>query len=143
MTGRTVSALALLAALIGWATPSLADGALAIGMPNSDPNRGFRWVAQVNHDDPATYVMSKCHEVDNPKIGAACKLIATFQDECVAISVDAGPTDPVKAVGWVIAPDAETAKNGAIAMCDGMRKGRGTPCHLDGTPGFFCDGSAK
>ena len=141
--GRRIAALAVFAAAVGWASSSLAEGALALGMPENDPNRGFRWSIHVNTPDAGTVAMQDCHAAKNPKIGAACKLIRTFSDQCVAVAVNADGPVPVSAAGWAIEKDSESARRAAIAMCEGMRHGRGIPCILDGETALLCDGSAK
>jgi hypothetical protein len=126
--GRRIAALAVFAAAVGWASSSLAEGALALGMPENDPNRGFRWSIHVNTPDAGTVAMQDCHAAKNPKIA-------------VAVNAD-GPV-PVSAAGWAIEKDSESARRAAIAMCEGMRHGRGIPCILDGETALLCDGSAK
>lgn len=140
---RTIAFLALLGVVVAWTSASLAEGALAVGMPEGNPNKGFRWSAWVNSADAAAKALEDCRNARNPKIGAACVLIGTFSDQCVAIAANAAPNVAVTGAGWAIAPDSETATKRAIAQCDMMRKGRGQPCALDGQEALYCDGSAK
>jgi hypothetical protein len=140
---RAIAASVLFVAALAWATVAQAGGALAVGMPDGVPNKGFKWDLRVNTADAATKVMEDCRAAKNPRTGAACKLIDTFEDKCVAITSNGEPTAPVTAAGWAIAPDRVTAVNQALAKCDAMRKGRGAMCRLDGENSLLCDGDAK
>ena len=133
------------------AGPSIADGALAVAMPVSgDPNQGFHYSMQLDArdaDTAASHVMSSCRAADNPKIGAACRLIATFHDQCVALALNGDATDtsihdaPLVGVGWAIEKDTATATSVAIAECEKMRNGRQKACLILGQ--VHCDGTAK
>jgi hypothetical protein len=140
---RAIAASVVLVAALAWANGSLAQGALAVGIPDGNPARGFKWDVRVNTADAATLVMDDCHAAKNPRTGAACKLIDTFNDQCVAITSNGEPTAPVTAAGWAIAPDRVTAVNRALAQCEAMRKGKGPMCRLDGEGSLLCDGDAK
>jgi Domain of unknown function (DUF4189) len=145
MIGKSILAIALLAVSVGCATPSRAAGALAVGMPEGDPSKGFRWSAYVNNSDASSLVMKDCRASRNPATGAACKLVGTFRDQCVAIAVSGDPDPaPVSAAGWAIAPDSATATSRALAQCEAMRKKGGKACVLDNNNQKpLCDGKAK
>ena len=144
MMGKVCCALVLAAVAIGWASSSLAEGALAVGLPGGDPSKGFRWSAKVNNPNAAAEAMESCRASRYPAIAAACVLITTFSDQCVAIAANAAPDVSVTGAGWAIAPDSASAKSRAIAQCNIMRKGTGQPCTLDNNgEALFCDGSAK
>src|SRR5262249_30635891 len=140
---RPISACVLLVAALAWADLARAEGALAVGIPESNPAKGFKWDLRVNSEDPGPKVMEDCHAAKNPRTGAACRLIGTFSDKCVAVTSNGEPTASVTAVGWAIAPDRVTAVNEALVQCDAMRKGRGPACRLDGENSLLCDGEAK
>jgi Domain of unknown function (DUF4189) len=142
MHGKIVAS-ALLVAALAWANAAFAEGALAVGIPEGNPARGFKWDMRVNTEGAASKVMDDCHAAKNPKTGAACRLIDTFTDKCVAVTSNGEPTAPVTAAGWAIAPDRVTAVNRALAQCETMRKGRGAMCRLDGANSLLCDGDAK
>jgi len=133
---------ALLAALAS-TNVAVAEGALAIGIPEGNPAKGFKWDAYVSTPDAATKAMDDCRKARNPRAAAACKLIATFNDQCVAITSNGEPTAPVTAAGWAIENDRVTAVNRALAQCEAMRKGRGPSCRLDGPDSLLCDGNAQ
>jgi hypothetical protein len=138
-----ILASALLVAALAWSNASRAEGALAVGIPDGNPARGFKWDVRVNTQDAATLVLDDCHHAKNPRTGAACKLIESFNDKCVAVTSNGEPTAPVTAAGWAIAEDRVTAVNRALEKCDAMRKGRGPMCRLDGEGSLLCDGDAK
>jgi hypothetical protein len=140
---RTIAASALFVAALAWADVARAEGALAVGIPEGNPARGFKWDLRVNTEDPGPKVLDDCHAAKNPRTGAACKLIGTFSDKCVAVTSNGEPTAPVTAAGWAIAADRVTAVNQALAKCNSMRKGRGPECQLDGEGSLLCDGEAK
>lgn len=130
--------------------PGHAEGALAIGIVEGDPNKGLRhsmYVNEPNAEAATSSAMKDCRNARNPKTGQACKLIQSFHDQCAAVAVNgdaAATNDPVIAVGWAIEADSATAISRAKAQCDTMRKGRGKPCEIDnGSKSMFCDGKAK
>jgi len=148
MARRAGLTLVFLSAAAMWSHSSLADGAIAVGMPvANDPSRGFRHAQEVDQPDAdtaASKAMSNCQAARNPKTGAACRLIGTFHNQCVAVAVNGDGANaylPVIAAGWAIAPDTEAAISGALARCETMRKGRRQPCQIEGK--VLCDGSAK
>src|ERR1700759_5038273 len=101
MIRRMVLATALLAVAIGWATSSRAEGALAVGMPDDDPNKGFKWSITVDASDAGADSMKSCRAARSARTAAACKLIGTFHDQCVAVAVNGDPDPaPVSAAGW-------------------------------------------
>lgn len=141
-TGSLIMLLAGLAVLIA-AGPARAEGALAVGIPEGNPNKGFRWSIQVNDADAAAKTLKDCRNARNPATGAACITIGTFSNQCVAVAANADGSDPVTGAGWAIAADSATATRRAIADCDRSRNGKGKPCKLDGERSMLCDGTAK
>ena len=148
MKQRAAFGLAIVSVAAIWSNSALADGAFAVGMPvPTDASRGVRYSKQVNYSDASTAAneaMKDCHNARNANIGAACKLIATFKDQCVAVAVngDAANSDnPVVAVGWAISPSSAGARAGALADCEGMRAGRKQACQVEGR--ILCDGAGK
>ncbi len=122
---------------------SFAEGALAVGIPQGDPNKGFRWSIQINDPDASSKAMKDCRAARNPATGKACILIGAFSNQCVAVAANAEGSDPVTGAGWAIATDSATATQRAIAQCNDSRNGTGKPCQLDGDGSVLCDGSAK
>ncbi len=141
---KKVSALAIFCLGILWFSSALAEGAIAIGMPEGDPGKGFKHAQNVNTPNAASEAMKECRAARNPKIGAACRLIATFHDQCVSVAVNGDVVNELKpliAAGWAVAPDSTAAISRAIAQCEVMRKGRRGECQIEGKT--LCDGSAK
>jgi Domain of unknown function (DUF4189) len=138
-----LAASALLVAALAWANVTRAEGALAVGIPEGNPAKGFKWDLKVNTPNAASEVMDDCHAARNPRTGAACVLIGTFSNQCAAVTSNGAPTAPVTAAGWAIAPESATATKRAMAQCEAMRKGRGAACRLDGEDAVLCDGTAK
>jgi hypothetical protein len=142
---RTIVGLAMaILSAASFSNSSFAEGALAIGMVEGDPAKGFRHSKTVNDPNAAAEAMKDCRAARSPKVGAACILIGTFADQCAAIAVngDAANTNaPIIAAGWAIAPDRDKASSRAIAQCEAMRKGRRSACQVEGK--ILCDGAAK
>jgi hypothetical protein len=131
-------------AAVPWPSASLlADGALAVGMPDNNPRNGFRYASNsdMSPAEARSDAMARCRASKYPKTGQACRLIETFKNQCVAVAFNGNPTTPSTAVGWGIAQDSQTAQDRATTMCETMRGGHGRDCHLDGDA--TCDGDAK
>jgi hypothetical protein len=134
-------------AISSWSSWSFAEGALAIGLPGSDPKNGF--VVGVSHDEATAAearvkALSDCRGSDiknTSKARTACKLIAVFRDQCANDAINGDKDTPSTAVGWAVGPDPKTTDSRAVTMCETMRRDKGKPCHPDGEP--ICDGSAK
>lgn len=135
--------LAAICISMAFSHSGFAEGALAVGIPEGNPNKGFRWSIQINSPDAAATAMKDCRNARNPATGKACMLIGTFADQCVAVAANAEDTKPVTGAGWAIAPDSATATKRAIDQCNVSRNGTGQPCQLDGDRSVLCDGSAK
>ncbi len=98
-----------------------AFGALAVGETASVAKDGiamgtsWNWGTAEEANDKA---LANCHAWKNkgaPKAAEQCRVIATFHNECYAVSLDPKPGTP--GAGWSIAPDKETAEERALAHC--------------------------
>jgi hypothetical protein len=144
MIRKAILATVLLWASVGYISSSRAEGAVAIGMPGGDPNKGFRWSIYVDNPDASALALKDCHASKYPATGAACKVISTFSDQCVAIAVNGDLQAPISAVGWAFAPDSATAIDRALAQCNAKRKKGSKACVIDNKDQIaFCDGAAK
>jgi hypothetical protein len=113
-------------------------------MPGGDPYKGFKWSAFANTPDASAVALKDCQASKNPATGAACKVVRTFSDQCVAIAVNGDLDAPVSAVGWAFAPDSATAIDRALAQCNTKRKKGGKACVIDNKDQIaYCDGAAK
>ena len=93
-------------------------------MPEGNPNNGFKWSVRVNNPDAAAEALKSCRASRTPKVGAACVVIGTFSDQCVAIAVNGDPDPaPVSPAGWAIALDAAKATKRAKAQVRGHEEG--------------------
>lgn len=130
-----------------WAGRGAAEGALAIGLINGDPSKGF--VVGVSHDDATTQdaqskALQDCQGSDikrTDQARAACRIVETFRDQCANDAINGDRDTPSTAVGWAIGPDSATTNARAMTMCETMRRGKGKACHPDGEA--VCDGKAK
>jgi hypothetical protein len=139
----TVFAIAFGCTLL-WAQPGRTESALAVGLPQGNPNNGFVY----GYAPDETKAMRYCRGVikENNTIPAhaskaqkACKIVATFHDQCLAVAMNGGQFKVSSGVGWAVAADSGTAKEQAIAMCAAMTGPGDAPCAVDR---FYCDGSA-
>ncbi len=142
-----ISIVALLAAVLQ-SCPSVAAGALAVGLPADVARQGFAAGHALNAPDLKTArkrAIDGCHKSTGASAQAKelCKVIATFSNQCYAIALD--PKDGTPGVGWSIAENLEMADKQALDQC---RTTAGptrvgfcvivSPDHDHG-----CDGSAK
>jgi hypothetical protein len=116
---RVVSALGL-AAILAWPQTSVAEGALAIGLPGDVANEGVAigWV--INSDSKGTAherALRRCLDfTDAPAdTRALCRVIKTFRGECLAIAID--PESGTPGVGWAVAISMPAAETDALAAC--------------------------
>lgn len=149
MIRRTISASMFigLGMMFVWTGAAVAEGALAVGLPNDDPQKGFVYgitVDKPSAEEAQRSAMSECKGVDvrdTSRAKQACKIIETFRNQCANAAFNGDRNTVSTAVGWGIGPDSATANNRALVMCNTVRKGTGRPCVVDGDP--VCDGDAK
>lgn len=148
---RTALALVLFGTAFLQTCPSIADGAIAVGVPARGPYYGFSWGASADQggDESQTHAVQICRGQDPvyraPKgqineAQSRCGIVGTFRDQCAGMAFNGDQNTPATAYGWAIAPDSDAVTKQAIVRCEAMRGGRGRECHLDA---FICDGSAK
>jgi hypothetical protein len=136
---------ALLIGVILSPRPAAAEGALAVGLPNNVAKQGFAYAystGKYSMDEASAEALKTCKEPasnKSPEARAICAVIASFHDQCVAISED--PQAGTPGVGWAIADDLQTAEAQALAKCQETAgpKRRGA-CIVDNSR---CDGTAK
>jgi Domain of unknown function (DUF4189) len=102
--------------------PSLAvaEGALAIGLPNDVTKNGVAlgWNANSATSAEATQkAMANCQNVQNstPAARSLCAIVGSFHDQCVAGAEN--PKAGTPGVGWAVAADKNTAEQQALTMC--------------------------
>lgn len=127
-----------------WAYSALADATFSIGIPKGGINKGVVYGFAAG-DDAESKSMRYCRgqikeNNDIPENAsaaqAACKVIGTYQDECIAFAVSKS-TEKAVGFGWAIAKTSERAKERAIAACE--ERGAGA-CIVQK---YGCDGTAE
>jgi Domain of unknown function (DUF4189) len=125
----------LLGATILGIRSGIADGVLALGYAKGHPIYG--WAAGFSKGaDAATHALNECRGKYK------CEVVATFHDQCFAISANGSATQWKSPIGFglAIAKDSTTAAQAAIGQCESMA-GEGAPsCVIRKSD---CEGSAK
>jgi Domain of unknown function (DUF4189) len=116
--------LVILMLLFCWltsASPGLAYGALAAGVPDSVAQDGVSqqyWVGAGTPEGAAASALRACRDSKSSSSQAAvsrCQIVRTFSNQCVATSLDPEPGTP--GYGWGVADDKDGAEREAIVMC--------------------------
>jgi lipoprotein NlpI len=142
---RIVSILVVAAfftAGILWSRPAAADGALAIGLPADVAKTGYASGYSYNAktmDEARATAMDYCRKAPaNNKARSLCKVIQTFSNRCVAVSMD--PKAGTPGAGWGIGDDLRAAEREALARCEATAgPGRRAACVVQNSN---CDGQA-
>jgi hypothetical protein len=128
-----------------WSNPSIAAGALAVGVPADVAKQGFAYGFVNNKTSPEearTTALTTCRNpspVKSSQARALCAVVNTYQDQCVAVAED--PLAGTPGVGWSIANDLRTAEAQALTKCEATAgPGRRAACRVDHSA---CDGTAK
>ena len=109
--------------------PTMADGALAVGMSNNfNDGIAFGWGVNYKTTDEASAAsLRNCQEQDNP-VRRNCRVLATFKKECFAYAF----TPSAPGAGWATAADKDTAEQRALAFCAlTAGAGRGQLCKIN------------
>jgi lipoprotein NlpI len=113
-------AAAAFAAGIVWPYSAAAEGALAVGLPSDVAKEGYASGYSYNAktmDEARTVAMDYCHKSPtNQKVRSLCKVIQTFSNQCVAVSLD--PKAGTPGAGWGIADDIRAAERQALSRCE-------------------------
>jgi hypothetical protein len=121
LRNRTAVVAACALVLCGGSMAAHAFGGLAVGQTASVAKDGIAMGTAWNFataDEANTAALNNCHKWRDkgaPKAAEVCRVIATFHNECYAVSLDPKPGTP--GAGWAIAADQETAKQRALAHC--------------------------
>jgi hypothetical protein len=125
---------------------SVADGALAVGIPPGGTVKGFAAGHSVNAPDmqkARELALDSCHTSTGASDAAkkACSVVATFKDQCGATALD--PKDGTPGAGWGIAENQQLADSQALQQCRNTAgANRQQFCVIPAT-NHYCDGSAK
>jgi tetratricopeptide (TPR) repeat protein len=149
MAGKStckIASLLLIAASftagILWSHSAAAEGALAVGLPADVAKQGFAsgysYNAKTKEDARAT-AMDYCKKAPTGnKARALCKVIETFSDRCVAVSMD--PKAGTPGAGWGIGDDLRAAERLALSRCETTAgPARRAACVVSNS---HCDGQA-
>jgi hypothetical protein len=112
-------AAAVFAAGTMWSHSVAAEGALAVGLPSDVAKEGYASGYSYNAktmDDARRVAMDYCHKSPtNQKVRSLCKVIQTFSNRCVAVSLD--PKAGTPGAGWGIGDDLRAAEGQALSRC--------------------------
>jgi hypothetical protein len=138
------SALIVLTAVFNLhATPALAEGAIALAQPPNIVKQGFAFGTAWNYstvEEARSMALERCRRTKDEARRALCKVVRTFHNECVAVSMD--PKDGTPGTGWAIEADAEKAEAAALAECKATAgANRRKYCEISGPTGCDTKGS--
>ena len=148
INGRNISTATLLMVALLQSCPSIAAGALAVGLPADVAHQGFAAGHSVNAAD-MDMAQQRALDSCQRSVGGSdvakqlCKVVATFSEQCYALAIDPKANTP--GVGWAIADSLQMADAQAIDACR-TRAGRARRdfcAVLSSDEDHGCDGNAK
>ena len=114
-----LAAAVFAAAAISFCSSAQAEGALAAGFSGDIVKDGISYGYSVNNEKSDAAVeraLNECRVGKNaPKMAAACKLVTTFKNECIAVAWDPKPGTP--GMGIAFGRDKAGAEQRALAFC--------------------------
>jgi uncharacterized protein DUF4189 len=137
------AALAMCAAVNGCC---MAAGAVALGQPADISKDGvaiYTFVNASNAEAAKKSALDGCKGLPSASATskALCKIVATFENQCVAESLD--PESGTPGFGWAMARNSRVAKEQALSNCrDTAGPTRQSFCVVQARA-LWCDGSAK
>jgi hypothetical protein len=142
---RFLLSAAALSILMATNNACMAAGATAVGEPGDIAKDGVAIFTQVNAADSKTakaQALAGCKGLSNASdtSKALCKIVATFENQCVAQALD--PLSGTPGFGWAMASDPNAAREQALSNCrDTAGPTRQDACIVDDRS-LWCDGSA-
>jgi lipoprotein NlpI len=126
-----------------WSHSVAAEGALAVGLPSDVAKGGYATGYSYNAktmDEARATAMDYCRKAPtNNKAKSLCKVIETFSNRCVAVSMD--PKAGTPGAGWGIGDDLRAAEREALARCEATAgPARRAACVVSNSD---CDGQAN
>jgi hypothetical protein len=124
----------------------MAAGAVALGQPSDIAKDGvaiYTFVKAASVELAKEKAMAGCKTLEHSSTTskALCKIVATFENQCVAEAID--PESGTPGFGWAMARNSKLAKEQALSNCrDTAGPTRQDACVL-GTRSVWCDGSAR
>jgi hypothetical protein len=126
--------------------PCMAAGATALGLPADIAKDGVAIYTYVNartFDDAKKKALEGCKTLQgaSPTSRGLCKVVATFENQCVAQALD--PENGTPGFGWAMARNSRMAREQALSNCrDTAGPNRQSACMIP-EQSLWCDGSAK
>ena len=124
----------------------MAAGAVALGQPSDIAKDGvaiFTFVRAASAELAKEKAMAGCKNLSTASTTsrALCKIVATFENQCVAESID--PESGTPGFGWAMARNSQLAREQALSNCRGTAgPTRQNACVVQ-AQALWCDGSAK
>jgi hypothetical protein len=124
----------------------IAAGAVALGQPADISKDGvaiYTFVSASNAEAAKQKALDGCKGLPSASSTsrALCKIVATFENQCVAESLD--PESGTPGFGWAMARNSRVAKEQALSNCrDTAGPTRQSFCVVQARA-LWCDGSAK
>jgi Domain of unknown function (DUF4189) len=144
MKSAVLFAAVMSMATMAYACPGSAAGAVALGLPSDVAKEGVSIFTQVDSstsEEAKTSALAGCKSNGSQTARDLCKIVATFQNQCVAEALD--PQNGTPGFGWAMAETSGEAKSQALANCrDTAGPTRQDACVIP-DKGLWCDGSAK
>lgn len=141
---KKILATTILLAVCGFASPAFSFGAIAIAEPADVAKDGYssgisyNFRTQAEAEDRAQVECSNTQDAP-PETRKLCKVVRTFENQCVAVALD--PKAGTPGAGWAIADTLALARRDALQRCDDTagtdRRGE---CRVTAEG---CDGRAK
>ena len=142
MHRRLTLGVMALAAVFAEAAPSIAAGAIAVGRPANVAKQGISMGFSTNRstvEEARSRAMTLCRDSGTFASSALCEVVATFENQCVAVAID--PKVGTPGFGWAVADTEREAKNKALSNCrETAGPTRGAACNISDS---YCDASAK
>ena len=106
-------------------TSAVADGALAVALPDDVVKKGFAYGYVTDYPDADkadAQALKKCRDTTIAGVRPLCEVIQDFKNQCVAVAMD--PQAGTPGVGWSVAPDLHTAEaSGLVEVRKHRRSG--------------------
>jgi hypothetical protein len=142
MKRRVIRGAIVLAAIFAQAHPSAAAGAIAIGQPADVAKRGISMGFSADRSTIAeakARSMILCRDSGTLTSSTLCRIVATFENQCVAVAID--PQVGTPGFGWAVADTEQASKSKALSNCqEKAGPARRDACRITDS---YCDGSAK
>lgn len=141
---KSVPAFVILLAACSFTSPAFSFGAVAIAEPADVAKDGYssgiayNFKAQSEAEDRAQLECANTQDAP-PETRKLCKVIRTFENQCVAVALD--PKAGTPGAGWAIADTLALARRDALQRCDDTAgSDRRGECRVTAEG---CDGRAK